>query len=157
MRNGPTAFFVDTNVLVYAYDPEEGDKRSQAMRVLARLGTTRRGSISAQVLGEFFVTVTRKITPPLSVEEAAQRITNYVRSWVVYDLTEAVVAEAVRSVGQHQFPYWDGLIWATAKLNGVANVLSEDFSDGQLIEGVRFLNPFAETFDMSVIAPSPSP
>jgi predicted nucleic acid-binding protein len=63
MRNGPTAFFVDTNVLVYAYDPEEGDKRSQAMRVLARLGTTRRGSISAQVLGEFFVTVTRKITP----------------------------------------------------------------------------------------------
>jgi predicted nucleic acid-binding protein len=81
MRNGPTAFFVDTNVLVYAYDPEEGDKRSQAMRVLARFGTTRRGSISAHVLGEFFVAVTRKITPPLSVEEAAQRITNYVWTW----------------------------------------------------------------------------
>jgi hypothetical protein len=38
MRNGPTAFFVDTNALVYAYDPEAGDKRGQAMTVLARLG-----------------------------------------------------------------------------------------------------------------------
>lgn len=157
MRNGPTAFFVDTNVLLYAYDPEEGDKQSQAMSVLARLGTTRRGSISAQVLGEFFVTVTRKITPPLTLEEAEQRVTNYVRSWVVYDLTEAVVAEAMRGVGQHQFPYWDGLIWATAKLHRVANVLSEDFSDGRLIEGVRFLNPFAESFDMSVLDPPTSP
>ena len=38
MRNGSTAFFVDTNVLVYAYDPEDGDKRSQAMTVLTRRG-----------------------------------------------------------------------------------------------------------------------
>jgi predicted nucleic acid-binding protein len=124
------------------------------MTVLARLGTTRRGSLSAQVLGEFFVTVTRKITPPLTVEEAEQRLTNYVRSWVIYDLTEAVVVEAVRGVQQHQCPYWDGLIWVTAKLNGVANVLSEDFSDGRLIEGVRFLNPFVETFDLAVLDPS---
>ena len=101
--------------------------------------------------------MTRKITPPLTVEEAAQRVTNYVRSWVIYDLTEAVVAEAVRAVQQHQFPYWDGLIWATAKLNGVANVLSEDFSDGRLIEGVRFLNPFEETFDLAVLGPPTSP
>jgi predicted nucleic acid-binding protein len=91
------------------------------------------------------------------MEEAQQRVTNYVRSWVIYDLTEVVVAEAVRGIQQHQFPYWDGLIWATAKRNGVANVLSEDFSDGRLIEGVRFLNPFVETFDLAILDPPTLP
>ena len=40
---------------------------------------------------------------------------------------------------------------ATAKLNGVANVLSEDFTDGILLEGVRFLNPLTESFDPELL------
>lgn len=151
MQNGSSAFFLDTNVLVYAYDPAEASKRTRAITILDRLGNQRRGAISAQVLGEFFVTVTRKITPPLTLEEAEQSIINYMRSWTVYDLTKHVVAEAVRGVRQHQLPYWDSLIWATAKRHGVPNVLSEDFSDGRLIEDVRFLNPFAATFDLTIL------
>ncbi len=151
MRNGSRAFFLDTNVLVYAYDPAEAAKRPRAISVLERLGVRQSGALSAQVLGEFFVTVTRKITPPLTVAEAEQSVTNYVRSWVIYDLTERVVMEAVRGVRQHQLPYWDSLIWATAKLHGVPNVLSEDFSDGRLLEGVRFLNPFTTTFDLTLL------
>jgi predicted nucleic acid-binding protein len=49
-------------------------------------------------------------------------------------------------VGRHGLAYWDALVWAAAKLNGVANVLSEDFQDGALIEGVRFRDPFAAGF-----------
>ena len=52
---------------------------------------------------------------------------------------------------RRQLSYGNSLIWATAKLNGVPNVLSEDFSDGVLLEGVRFLNPFAETFDLALM------
>ena len=151
MQNGSSAFFLDTNVLVYAYDPAEANKRRRAITLLDRLGSQQRGAISAQVLGEFFVTVTRKIMPPLTLEEAEQSIINYIRSWTVYDLTKHVVAEAVRGMRQHQLPYWDSLIWATAKRHGVPNVLSEDFSDGRLIEGVRFLNPFATTFDLTIL------
>lgn len=151
MPNGARAFLVDTNVLVYAYDPADATKRTRAMAVLARLGMQQRGALSAQVLGEFFVTVTRKIEPPLSVEEAERSITNYMRSWVVYELTARLVVEAVRGVRQHQLAYWDSLIWATAKLYGVLTVLSEDFTDGQLIEGVRFRNPFAESFDLTLL------
>jgi predicted nucleic acid-binding protein len=149
MRNGSRAFFLDTNVLVYAYDPVEAAKRTRAIRVLERLGSRQSGALSAQVLGEFFVTVTRKIIPPLTVAEAERSLTNYVRSWVIYDLTERVVLEAIRGVRQHRLQYWDSLIWATAKLHGVPNVLSEDFRDGQLLEGVRFLNPFAMDFDLA--------
>ena len=55
---------------------------------------------------------------------------------------------------RHQLSYWDSLILATAKLNGVPNVLSEDFSYGVLLEGVRFLNPFAQTFDLALLGPN---
>ena len=70
---------------------------------------------------------------------------------MVYEVTARAVVEAIRGMRQHQLPYWDSLIWATAKLVGVPTVLSEDFSDRQLIEGVRFRNPFGATFDMTLL------
>ena len=62
--------FVDTNVLVYAYDRSEPEKQRRALTVLDHLVLTGTGAISTQVLAEFFVAVTRKITYPLSVGEA---------------------------------------------------------------------------------------
>ncbi len=138
-------------MLVYAYDPGDATKRARAITVVDQLGSQQRGALSAQVLSEFFVTVTRKIEPPLTLEEAEQSVTNYMRSWLVYEITARAVVEAIRGVRQHQLSYWDSLIWATAKLAGVSTVLSEDFSDGQLIEGVRFRNPFGENFDQTLL------
>jgi len=40
-------------------------------------------------------------------------------------------------------PFWDALLWATAKAAGVSVVLSEDFQDGRELEGVQFRNPFS--------------
>jgi len=151
MPNGARAFLVDTNVLVYAYDPAEATKRARAMTVVDQLASRQRGALSHQVLSEFFVTVTRKIEPPLTLAEAERSVTNYMRSWLVYESTARVVVEAIRGVRQHQLSYWDSLIWATAKLAGVPTVLSEDFSDGQLLEGVRFRNPFGATFAMALL------
>lgn len=54
-----------------------------------------------------------------------------------------IVHEAVRGVIEHNFSYWDAQIWATARLNQIPIVLSEDFSHRRLVEGVRFINPFA--------------
>jgi len=138
--------FVDTNVLVYAYDRSEPEKQRRAFEVLDRLAVTRTGTISTQVLAEFFVAVTRKIPAPLSAAEAYERIRNYLQSWVVVDLTGMIVLEAARGVRDHQFHFWDAQIWATARLNQISVVLSEDFTDGAVIEGVRFVNPFAEGF-----------
>jgi predicted nucleic acid-binding protein len=83
MLNDLSAFFLDTNVLVYAYDPADAAKHTRALAVLTRLGTQQRGALSAQVLSEFVVTVARKITSPLTLAEAEQRVTNYMRSWGV--------------------------------------------------------------------------
>jgi len=139
--------FVDTNVLVHAYDRSEPQKQQQALRVLDRLAMTGAGVISTQVLSEFFVAMTRKIAAPLSVDEAHDRVKNYLQSWTILDLTGMIVLEAIRGVRDHQFNFWDAQIWAVARLNQIAVVFSEDFIGG-VIEGVRFANPFAKDFQI---------
>jgi predicted nucleic acid-binding protein len=103
MTNASSAFLVDTNVLVYAYDTSDEGKRARAIQALERVQAQRLGALSAQVLGEFFVTVIRKIPLPLTPAEAERSVTNYVRSWPVYDIASATVVEAVRGVHQHHW------------------------------------------------------
>lgn len=138
--------FVDTNVLVYAYDRSEPEKQRQALWVLDRLVLAGMGVIDTQIIAEFFVAVTRKISIPLSVDEAYERVQNYVRAWPVLGVSEMVVLEAARGVRDHQFSFWDAQIWAAARLNQIPVVFSEDFNAGSVIEGIRFVNPFSADF-----------
>ncbi len=59
-----------------------------------------------------------------------------------------IVLEAARGVRDHQFSFWDAQIWATARLNQISVVFSEDFNPGWITEGVRFVNPFAADFQI---------
>ena len=68
---------------------------------------------------------------------------------MIYEITSQAVLEAVRAVQRYQFAYWDALIWATAKLNGVLTILTEDRPSSGLIEGVRFADPFQTGFDLA--------
>ncbi len=147
MSSERAAWLVDTNVLVYAYDLRSGPKRMRAQETLERLFGGGRGRISAQVLGEFYVTVTRKLNPPLAQREAEKSVTNWARSWTVLGIEAATVLEAMRLAGRYRLSYCDALILSTAKIHEIPNVLSEDFQDGVLLEGVRFLDPFRPGFD----------
>jgi len=137
-------FFVDANIPIYAYDITNPDKQTAALqKTLDRLVTSGTGFISTQVLAEFFVTVTsdRKFPNALSVVEAGNRLQNYILAWEVVEVTGAIVLEAIRGIKEYQFSFWDAQIWATAKLNQIPVVYSEDFNMGAIIEGVRFVNP----------------
>jgi predicted nucleic acid-binding protein len=139
---------VDTNVLLYAYDRGEPVKQPQALAVLDRLTTQHLGILTPQVLAEFFVNATRKLEPPLTAEEAYERIENYLLAWEILDLTGSIVLEAVRGVRTYKMAYWDSQIWASARLHQVNVIFSEDFNTGAVIEGIRFVNPFAKGFDL---------
>jgi len=141
------SILVDTNLLVYAYDRSEPVKQSQAIRILDYLSSNYLGVISTQVLAEFFVSVTRKITAPLSIEQAYASIENYLAAWQVLDMTGQIVLEAVRGVRDYQFSYYDAQIWAAARLNQIPVIFSEDFNPGT-IEGIQFVNPFNQTFQL---------
>jgi predicted nucleic acid-binding protein len=139
---------IDTNVLVYAHDRGEFAKQERAIQTLNSLYVTGNGRLSTQCLAEFFRAATREPNPKLTVSEAAQQVERLARAWPVLDVTSFIVLEAIRGVRDHQLAYWDAQIWATARLNQIPFVLSEDFSAGTVLEGVRFVNPFAGDFDL---------
>ena len=137
---------IDTNVLLYLYDHHQPAKQERARNVLDQLELSGSGRLSVQCLAEFFSVATRKLSPKLTPAQALQQISLLARLWPVYDLTSMVVLEAGRGVRDHQFSYYDAQIWATARLNQVPIIFSEDFSEGCVIEGVRFVNPFSPGF-----------
>lgn len=152
MTNAPSTFLVDTNVLIYAVDLAEAAKQRQALRVLEALTYSDRGILSAQILGEFFNAATRPRRQLLTSAEAESSVVTYARAWRILPITQSIVVEAVRGNRQHLISYYDAVVWATAKLNGVPTILSEDLQDGQLIEGVRFINPFTPSFDLALLS-----
>lgn len=145
----PGRVLLDTNVLVYAYDRAEPRKQARALDVLDRLAGTGQGLLSVQVLAEFFWVTTTKLRDPLHAEEAERHIQAYLRAFTVADLTSLIVLEATRAVREHHLGYWDAQIWATALLNQTPLVLSEDFSDGATIEGIAFVSPFSQQFELA--------
>jgi predicted nucleic acid-binding protein len=139
---------IDTNLLVTLYDIQNVKKAAQARLVLDRLELTRSGRLSVQSLAEFLHVSTRKLDPPLSWAEALNQVALFTRMWPIFDLTPLIVLEAARGARDHGLAYYDAQIWAVARLNQVTTIFSEDFSNGQVLEGVRFVNPFAADFHL---------
>jgi predicted nucleic acid-binding protein len=137
---------MDTNLLVYLYDQKHPGRQAQSQRVLEQLELSRNGRLSVQSLAEFFSVATRKLSPNLTAGEALHQIDLFLRLWPVFDLTPMVVLEAGRGVRDHHLSYYDAQIWAAARLNQVPLVFTEDFQDGRVLEGVRFVNPFTPGF-----------
>ena len=133
--------FVDTNVLLYAYDTAARQRHDRAADLVGRLWGERRGAISVQVLQEFFVNATRKVAAPLTPEAAVDRLRSLCRWRVHSPLADDVVAAASLS-HRHQLSFWDAMIVRSAAELHCAILWSEDLNDGQLIEGVRVRNPF---------------
>ena len=138
-----TNILVDTNLLVYAYDPRDEAKNERAQQVLRRLRRSRRGVISVQSLAEF-MRASQKLA--MSSADALRSAQAFAASWPILDLTPAIVLEAGRGVSQYTLAYYDAQIWAAARLNQIGVIFSEDFNPGSILEGVRFVNPFAEAF-----------
>jgi predicted nucleic acid-binding protein len=72
----------------------------------------------------------------------------FLTNWTVLNVTPAIVGEALRGVQRSQLPYWDALIWATAKTNQIPVVLTEDFNTGTSLDGVQMVNPLAQGVDL---------
>lgn len=139
---------LDTNVLIYFYDHRSPEKQQQARLIIERLSALKIGFISAQNMAEFVSATLRKLKPPFTPAEALNETNLLGASFQVFDLTQQIVLEAVRGVRDYQLSYYDAQIWATARLNQISIVYSEDFQDGQILEGVKFANPFSVTFNL---------
>ena len=137
----PARSFMDTNVLVYAYDRRDVSKRSQAQELLTTGIEDETAVISVQVLGEFFTVVTQRIQNPLSTEEAQEAV-NLISVLPVMELDLALVRRAISTHLRYQISYWDALIVAAAESAGCAQIFSEDLNPGQSYHGIVVVNPF---------------
>lgn len=133
--------FVDTNVLIYAHDLDAGAKHQIAKSVLHELWAERTGVLSMQVLQEFYVNVTRKLSSPLP-KDAARLVVSSYAIWCI-ETTPAEISAAFRVEDESQIGFWDALIVSSAVKSGAIRLLSEDFNAGQRILGVLIENPFA--------------
>lgn len=133
--------FVDSNVLIYAYDNQAGEKQRRARECLTELWNAGSGVLSVQVLQEFFNNATRKLADPISIAKAKEIVKLY-RDWVVAPATPDQVLSAADLMVSNRLSFWDSLILAAAEAANATTLLSEDLSHGQVIAGVRIENPF---------------
>ena len=138
------SILLDTNVLVYAFDVRESSLHQKAKAIILTAEETAAGCLSAQCLGEFFRVTTVKMRLP--AYEMFKQVEYWQNAFPVFSLTPQIVLEAARGVRDYQLSYYDAQIWASARLNQVPVIFSEDFQDGQILEGIRFVNPFADEF-----------
>ena len=133
--------FVDTNVLVYAYDRGAGPKHERALSLVEELWKEGNGVLSTQVLQEFYVNVRRKAKKPVSIEQARALIADYL-SWDPIVNDGAMMLEAIDVEQRYQLSFWDSLILVAAQKGGASVLFSEDFNQGQKFGSVVIQNPF---------------
>jgi predicted nucleic acid-binding protein len=131
--------FFDTNILVYADDDDAPAKQSVAQNLFSNHRRDRTGVVSMQVLQEYFVTVTRKLTfDPRSARRKVELIAEL--DVVVPEVAD--ILAAIDLLRLHGFSCWDALILRSAQQAGCSVLLSEDFQEGREIDGIRVVNPF---------------
>jgi predicted nucleic acid-binding protein len=134
--------FLDTNVLVYLFDIDAPEKKAAVTGLFEREGASGLLILSTQVLQEFYVVVTRKLARPLAPEVAEQAVRDFA-TWPVRQVTPALILSAIRRSIASRLSFWDALIVETAIDAGATAILTEDLQHGQVIDGVRVVNPFA--------------
>jgi predicted nucleic acid-binding protein len=139
------AALVDTNVLVYRFDPRFPVKQARATEILRRGIGDDTLRVPHQAIVEFVAVVTRPLSgalPLLSPEDAIREAEELLLQFDVLYPNEEIVRLALRGMATYQLPWFDAHVWAYAEHFGLDELLSEDFQDGRQYGTVRVTNPF---------------
>lgn len=139
------AALVDTNVLVYRFDPRFPQKQRIAEEILRQGIAEGDLHIPHQAVLEFFSAVTRPLgsSPSLLTREDAYRETeDLLNLFPVLYPNEAVVRTAIRGAAVYGLSWFDAHLWAFAEVYGIPELISEDFQNDRLYGTVRVQNPF---------------
>ena len=133
--------FVDTNVVVYAFDDDEPVKQEQARSIIDPTNDDVL-VVSTQVLSEFYVTVTRKLARPLPPDVAARAVNELLQLPIV-SVDPTLVVRAMQTSDRHRISLWDAQIIEAAAAAGCTRLLTEDLAGGSTIRGVAIIDPFS--------------
>jgi len=135
----PAERFLDTNILLYAYDLDAPSKRATASRILEEAyHDPKRTAISVQVLQEFHVNFTRKSNSPAQARTLIEDFSN----WIVIENTLTLFGLGLALHSKWQISLWDAMILAAAQSSGASTLITEDLNHGQSYGSVKVINPF---------------
>lgn len=135
----PALTFFDTNILFYSDDKRSPAKQKLALSLIKTHRENKTGVVSLQVLQEYFVNATRK----LGLDPAIAR--RKVEIFSRFNLVEPELSDVLAAIDfhrLHQISFWDALVVHSARESGCRVLLTEDLHHGQVIDGVRIVNPF---------------
>jgi predicted nucleic acid-binding protein len=139
------AALVDTNILVYLFDPAIPRKQRLAAELLDRGLQEDSVRIPHQAIVELVAVVTRPRAggaPLLSRAAAYREAEELLAQFVILYPNEALVRTALRGASAYQLSWYDAHLWAYAEHYGLSELYSEDFEHGRLYGTVRVVNPF---------------
>ncbi len=140
------AALVDTNVLVYRYDPRFPDKQVRATDLLRNGIATDSIRVPHQAVLEFVAVISlplRGSGPLISASEARREAEDMLHQFVILYPNEGVVRTALRGAATYGFSWFDAHLWAYAEVYGLDTIYSEDFEHDRRYGTVRVTNPFA--------------
>ncbi len=129
----------DTNVLVYAIDRAAGHKYNRAVELIDQ-AVYLDSFLTLQALSEFYASTTKKRYA--KHDEAVLFITELMEVFPIVENNCTSFSIALETVKNHQIPFWDAMLWATAREEGCTLLLSEDFQHGFTSRGMKIINPF---------------
>ena len=136
---------VDTNILCYALDAGEPEKRSVAAELLSRCWRSEISlAVSVQNLAEFAVVMTEKVQHPVP-DAVVSRFVRDIMSfdgWKVIGYDPGTIMDAVGIQGMFSLHFWDALLAATMKQHNIGTIYTED-SRFKKIPWITVVDPFS--------------
>lgn len=142
MSDAEGPFFLDSNILIYAFDTQEPVKRARSRALIESL-PAESIVLSSQVVNEFYFTVTRKLRRPLPAPEAEEAVRG-LSGFRILPLDHRLSLAAMEIVRQHQLSIWDALIVQSAIEGKCRTLFSEDFQNGRKYGALKVMDPFAD-------------
>lgn len=136
-------FFLDTNILVYSFDPSAPAKQQIARQLIETALSSQMGVISSQVVQEFLNVSQRKFARPMGVAEARRYLNGVLLPLCQHFPSISLYDKALMLREETGYSFYDALIVAAAIEMGCKTLLSEDLQDGRTIHSVTILNPFS--------------
>jgi predicted nucleic acid-binding protein len=138
------AALIDTNILVYRFDPRFPDKQRIATELLRQGIIDDSIRVPHQAILEFVAAVTRPVRGQsiLKHPDALREAEEFLNQFRVLYPNEAILRSAVRGCSAYQLNWFDAHLWAYAEYHGLTEMISEDFQHDRLYGTVRAINPF---------------
>jgi predicted nucleic acid-binding protein len=133
--------FLDTNIIVYAFDIEHNNKRQISKELIGNFFNDDSIIISTQVVQEFCSVALTKMDNRISIETLEKFIRTFPESKIEI-INRGTISSALKIKNKYNYSFWDSLIISSAINAGCSIIYSEDMSHGHGIGELKIVNPY---------------